>query len=150
MIMSRKKGYKHSKETKKKIGAKSKGRKHSTETKEKISLTHQGEKNHSFGKPAANRGKRMSKKQRKRLSEIHKKRFAEGATTWNEGKTGLQVAWNKGAKGLVKGWWLGKKLSKKHRQHLSKAHKGILHSEETKQKIRDAMKEYWSRRKEEK
>jgi hypothetical protein len=58
--------YKHIKETKKKIGAKSRGRKHSAEIKEKISLTHQGDKNPVYGKPAANRGKCMTKARRKK------------------------------------------------------------------------------------
>jgi hypothetical protein len=40
----------------------------------------------------------MRKAQKKRLSEIHKKRFAEGATTWNDnaGKHTGQKVWNAG------------------------------------------------------
>jgi hypothetical protein len=50
----------------------------------------------------------------------------------------------------MKGWWKGKHLSKEHRQHLSEAHKGIHQSEDTNQKIRDKMLEYWRQRKERK
>jgi len=145
--MTRKKGWKHSEETKRKIGAKSRGRKHTDTTKCLLSELHSGEGNPMYGKLAANKGKPMSKKQRKLLSKIHKKRFAEGAKVWNADKHTGQQAWNKGTKGVVKGWWKGKKLSKKHRQHLSEAHKGSHISEETKQKLRDKMLKYWRQRK---
>jgi hypothetical protein len=105
---------------------------------------------HSRKPAAVNKGKRMTKKQRKLLSKLAKERFANGATTWNKGKHTGQRTWNKGIKGVMVGWWKGKQLTKKHRQNQSKAHTGRHLSEETKQKIRDAMKEYWSRRKEEK
>jgi hypothetical protein len=85
---------KHSEETKKKIGKKSRGRKHTQATKRRLSELHSGEGNPMYGKPSWNRGvsyqletsRHMSKKQRKLLSKIHKKRFSEGAKTWNAGK----------------------------------------------------------------
>jgi len=116
--MSNKKGHKHSEETKKKIGKKSKGRKHTQATKRRLSKLHSGEGNLMYGKPA-----------------------------WNRDKHTGQKVWNKGTKGVVKGWWKDKKLGRKHRKHLSEAHKGLHKSEETKQKLRAKMLEYWRKRK---
>jgi len=41
----------------------------------------------------------------------------------------------------------GKKLSKKHRHHLSEAHKGLHKSRRNKVERRDKILEYWRKRK---
>ncbi|MGH9953670.1 MAG: NUMOD3 domain-containing DNA-binding protein [Nitrososphaeraceae archaeon] len=53
--MTRKKGWKHSEETKRKIGSRSRGKKHTKITKKKLSELHSGEGNPMYGKPAWNR-----------------------------------------------------------------------------------------------
>jgi hypothetical protein len=111
--MTRKPGtYKHSKETKKKIGKKSRGRRHTEATKKRLSELHSGEVNPMYGKPAANRGKPMSKRQRNLLSNIHKERFTNGAKVWHEG-----------TKGIMNGTWTGKRFTRTHRRHISEAKK---------------------------
>ena len=66
-----------------------------------------------------------------------------GIIPWNKGLKGVMtppsrkgcVPWNKGKKGLQVSWSKGKKLSLAHREKLSKSHKGLKVSEETKRKL---------------
>lgn len=78
--------FKHTEETKKRIGEKLKGRKVSAETKEKISAGNKGKK----------RTKEMNQKQSQRMKGVNPVAATEGAKKW--------VAQNGG------GYWKGKKM----------------------------------------
>ena len=71
------------------------------------------------------KGKKISKETRIKISKKLKKLYKEGKiVNWNKGKKGISIAWNK-----------GKKYSKEYRQKLSEAHKGYKMPEEQKKKI---------------
>lgn len=115
------------------------GKHHTEETKKKIS--------------EANIGKHHTEENRKKLGELLKKvgeatRWKSGHSTWNKGKTGVQVAWNKGKTGIYSEESLkkmseskkGKHHTEESRKKMSEAHKGKLKSEEHKRKISESNK----------
>jgi len=114
-------GYRHTKETKEKIGHYSTGRYHSEETKEKCRV--------------GNIGKKRSEEQKKRMSEA-KKGIGIGQVPWNKGKT---YSWSEG----YFAWNKGKKrppFSEEHKKRMSEASKGRVPSEETRKKMSEAHK----------
>lgn len=102
----------------------------SEETRKKLSIASSGKNNHSYGKPAWNRGIPLSDNQKKKLSKIFKgKKFSE--------ETKRKIAESRTKKPCS---FLGKKHSKESLEKMAKAAMNRKHSEETKQKISKATK----------
>lgn len=131
--MSRKKGFKHTDETKKKISIShigiGKGHHHSEETKKKIS-------NALKGRPGGMLGKHHSKEWKEKRSILAKKR---GYGKWMKGKhspkeTRLKISQTMKGKmpkniDMIKGWNKGKHLSEKIRIRISATLQGITEKE---------------------
>ena len=122
------KDYRHSEETKRKIGLGNEGKKISEETREKLSLIQIGKHNSprtefKKGQKTWNRGISPSEETRKKMSENSK-----GKIISEETRKKLSLSHK------------GKVRSKEHRKNLSIALKGKHLSEETKQKISQANK----------
>ena len=122
------KGYKHTKEAKKKIGAFNKGKKYSPETLKKMSM--------------AKKGKKLSEEHRKKLSKGHKgqKAWNRGISINDETQKALinshlgKPSWNKGNIGMC----TKETILKMRNSHLGyiPGNKGIKYSIESKRKMR--------------
>lgn len=64
--------YRHTKESRQKIGQAGRGRRHTEETRRKMSESRKGEKSHFYGKAPWCKGKHLSEETKQKLSEAHK------------------------------------------------------------------------------
>ena len=119
---------------------------------------------HCIGKPAHNKGGKMSETQKQKLSEVHKQAFASGKRkSWNDGMAGDPNYFLTGVKHteehiknrvesrikngeklseetkkLIGSYHKGKVISDKQKAFLSNLHKGRKFSDERNKKIGDA------------
>ena len=152
-------GFKHSEETKRKIGEASKGREFSEEVKRKISEGNKGKKNSEEAKrkmSESHKGIKYSEEAKRKISEACKckKRSEETKLKISEARKGIKLSEEhkkkiseaiKGKKQSeetklkrsksMKGKNKGKKLSEETKQNISKSLNGRHHSEETKLKL---------------
>lgn len=129
-------GIVHSEESNEKRRIWSTGRKHDAETLKKISEKQKGEKNHQFGKKgilSKAYGRKISKEQKDKLSELAKNRVGEKNPMF--GKKQSQETKEK-----ISAKRKGIKLSAEHKEAVSKAQKGKVVSEKTKEKLREYYK----------
>lgn len=148
-------GKKLSEETKRKMSVSRKGIKLSDDVRRKMSVSKIGNKNPTKrievkkkiseanrGKPAWNKGKNMSEESKRKMSEA-----ARGRIPWNKG-----IPMSEEQKIKLSNRFRGRKLSdewkKKIAEYISNNHpmKGKHHSEETKQKLREAALKQWKDR----
>ena len=128
-------GYKMSEESKKKLSESTKGKEFTEETKRKMGKTHIGYKFSEESKKKiseGNKGKKMSEESKRKMSESHK-----GKKLSEEHKRKMSERAKE--KGLGK-WMLGRDLSKKTRIKIGLARMGKKCSEETKRKLSEAAK----------
>ncbi|RKU10783.1 hypothetical protein C6503_19045 [Candidatus Poribacteria bacterium] len=96
------------------------GKKHSVKTRRKMSEAQNGAKNPAFGKPSHRKGKKHTETSKQKMSKSRK-----GKTSPNKGKT----------------------FSPQARRNMSKAHFGQTPTDETRQKLSEAAKRDWAKRK---
>jgi len=152
-------GHNHSEETRKKIGLRSLGRTHSPENRQKMSLAIRGK--------IWNAGKHLSEEIKTKISVARKGKNLGNKSVYARGP----YKHSEEAKKKISEANIGKQFTKEHCRHIAVAkagHKpseetrrkmsvskmgntnllGHLHSEETKQRISEASKRIWTKRRE--
>lgn len=138
-------GKKHTEETKEKMRIINIGRKHTEETKKKLSIIHTGKKlteEHKLNIGKANKGKKLSEEHKKKISKANKgkKRSEETKLKLSNRKISIETKEKLKQASLGNKRCLGRKLSEETKEKLRIINTGKKHSEECKEKMRQACK----------